>query len=656
MADSSEARERLNGRYLEYLSFLAHADGTQALYREASDSGIALVYFEIAKLELEKRGIERAPLNNENMTRSLKHVQSGKDCCDFVMPAFIRVMYEYRDSELVAAMMFEEIKRTILNYKYWMDEPGEREFTCNYFTENHQILQHCCELLAGQLYPEESFGNGMTGDEHREHATLFIERWLDWRARFGFSEWLSNCYYEEDLLALACLAEFAQRADIAARARMLMDLALFDIALNSLDGDFASTSGRTYPMMLLDPGLTGSSTISALLWGQGSTTRALNKAAVMMAAGRYQPSTLLGEIAREKPQAMENRQRCSLDVEDGEKNGVSPASFDNIMLYWGIQEYDHRLVIDNSLKTLAPWDGIGDRIHAFKELYETRDRENAPVDPDPDFTAMTQADIYTYRTPNYMLSCAQDFRRGKRGFQQHIWEATLGGKAVVFTNHPGSLEYNDRPNYWMGNGIMPQALAYKNVVVCIYKIEPTYTRLWQSHAFFPQSEFDEVVTKGNWIFGRKRGGYVALHSMNDGKWNAPDSSLYKHVYKNDASFDYSTISQYDFSARGHANVWVCELGEEKTHGSFSRFVAALSEAELSGDIYRYVYRSPLLGVMETGWGKGLRVDGKEIATSDYPRYDNPYCKTEFNTNVFDIELGKRKLHLDFSKPERTERG
>ena len=36
-----------------------------------------------------------------------------------------------------------------------------------------------------------------------------------------------------------------------------------------------------------------------------------------------------------------------------------------------------------------------------------------------------QVNITTYRTPDYMLSCAQDYRPGYGGDQQHIWQATL---------------------------------------------------------------------------------------------------------------------------------------------------------------------------------------------------------------------------------------
>jgi hypothetical protein len=654
MDNVSEIQKGLQQRYEEYLQSIAHADESESLYREVMAWDIKpTVYLELAKLELELRSVADIPVDPGNLEASMRYIQSGKDCSDFSLPAFLRIMYRYQGTKMISSEIFTEIKKTILRYKYWIDEPGEREYTCNYFTENHQILQHCCELLAGQLYPEELFQNGMTGREHAEHAEFFIIRWLDWRARFGFSEWLSNCYYEEDLLALVCLAEFSSNETIAKRSGMVADLILFDIAVNSFEGDFACTHGRSYDKMIIDPARTNTTTITALLWGVGNRKR-MNMAAVMMAASGYQVSEVLAGIAHDTPERMENRQRNSIDVEDGEKYGASPADLDNIMLYWGIQQYDHRKVIDNSVRTIAPWDGIGDRIYAFKEKYEQCDRAHLLVEDDPDFTSLTQVDIYTYRTHNYMLSCAQNYRQGKQGYQQHIWEATLGGRAVVFTTHPGSLEYQDRPNYWAGNGIMPKAVAFRNILVCIYRLEPSWTKLWQSHVYFPQNEFDEVITKGNWIFGRKNRGYIAVYCRNGGKWNVPDPSLYRQVYRFDPDYDYSRLKPYDFSSRGHANVWICEMGEEKTHGSFEKFVSDVSAAELAGDSHHIAYHSPSQGLVETGWDEELRINGVQIPVNGYLRYDNPYCRAEFNQYEFDIGLGSKRLLLDFTRSERKE--
>jgi hypothetical protein len=654
MAGADGTRDGAGRRGEEYLRLVASAGRGRTIYDDAAERGIEMVYFELAKLELERRGLASPPIDGGNLDRSLSYVGSGRDCADFALPAFLRIMYLHRGSATLPPGTLERIEAVILAYKYWMDEPGEREHSCNYFTENHQILQHCCELLAGQLYPDGKFQNGRSGREHERHAIEFIDRWLGWRARFGFSEWLSNCYYEEDLLALVMIAEFADREDLASRARMVADLLLFDIAVNSFKGAFACSSGRTYLRMIVDPGLDGVSAISALLWGRGSAERALNKAALMMAAGGFEAPAALAAIAADEPLEMESRQRQSFDVEEGDGLGVPPAAFENIMLYWGMQEYDHSLVIDSSLKAVAPWDGIGDRIYAFKEKLEEGRALGASVNEDPDFTAMTRAETYAYRTRNYMLSCVQDFRRGKPGFQQHVWQASLGGRAAVFTTHPGSLEYEDRPNYWAGNGILPQAVAHKNVLVCMYRMDPAMTKLWQTHAYFPRGEFDELAERALWLFGRVGGGYLALRSMNGGAWKAPDLEMYRRLYRNDAAFDPSGIRPYDYSARGHANVWVCELGEERTHGSFADFVDSISAAELSGDVRGFSYRSPSLGLVETGWGRGLRVEGKEIRIRDYPRYENPYCVAPFDSSSFDIRCAGRRLRLDFSTLDRSE--
>ena len=83
---------------------------------------------------------------------------------------------------------------------------------------------------------------------------------------------------------------------------------------------------------------------------------------------------------------------------------------------------------------------------------------------------MTEVHIQTYRTSNYMLSCAQSYRPGKPGYQQHPWQATLGPDAVVFTNHPGSNDEASRPNFWAGNGILPRVAQHENVLICIHHI------------------------------------------------------------------------------------------------------------------------------------------------------------------------------------------
>jgi hypothetical protein len=113
----------------------------------------------------------------------------------------LRILYRFGDSPLLTPAMRAQIEDALLGFCYWYDQPGVRGMC--FHTENHQILFHACEVLAGQLFPGRIFRNaGQSGDWHRAHGEALARQWLDHRARFGYAEWLSNCYFEEDLLAL----------------------------------------------------------------------------------------------------------------------------------------------------------------------------------------------------------------------------------------------------------------------------------------------------------------------------------------------------------------------------------------------------------------------------------------------------------------------
>jgi len=55
---------------------------------------------------------------------------------------------------------------------------------------------------------------------------LRILRWMNLRFFTGFSEWLSNVFYDEDLTALLSLVDFCEDDDLRTRAAILVDLIL----------------------------------------------------------------------------------------------------------------------------------------------------------------------------------------------------------------------------------------------------------------------------------------------------------------------------------------------------------------------------------------------------------------------------------------------
>ena len=79
----------------------------------------------------------------------------------------------------------------------------------------------------------------------------------------------------------------------------------------------------------------------------------------------------------------------------------------------------------------------------------------------------------TYRTPDYMLANAQDYRPGEKGYQQHIWQATLAPYAVVFATNPDAMEETDnrRPSYWASHGRLPRTAQHQNVLIALHDID-----------------------------------------------------------------------------------------------------------------------------------------------------------------------------------------
>ena len=604
---------------------------------------------EMVKLELMARGEDTPPVNYDCLDTVLKWVDDRNDCADFYFPALYLILKRNRGTERLPEEYAQKIEKSVLNFKYWLDEPGEVH-AC-FFTENHQILFHSCEYLMGNMFPDKVFtSNGQTGKWHAEHALKYIRRWIDWRTRFGFSEWLTDGYYCEDIDALIGLAYNAEEEDIRVRCLMLVDMLMFDIAVNAKDGFLCTTHGRVYSPSLVNPDTQGITSLCAYCWGEGDMSRFSNTTS-LFAAYDYKIPKAICKAALDKPAIMQNRERMSINVADSEYYGVDPSDFDNIMLYWGIQAYSDRLVIDNSLKVYSYWNWMTNRVKAYKEMYDRCDEAGVPsVSGTPDYTAMTQVDIFTYKTPDYSLSCAQDFRKGKMGYQQHPWSAYLGGKAHVFTTSPGSDEYLARPNQLAGNLNLPRAVAHENVLFSVYRIMPDFVDYLYSHAYFPRDEFDEVTENNGWVFGRKNHAYIAMHSMLPGRWKAVNMDAFNRSFP-DAKVEQS----FDYMAPGHANVWVIEMGSKAQNGSFSDFCARFKADAFKGDTLSFTYSSPSQGEMSFGWVKPLVVNGESIQIHGYKRYDNPYCNAEFNTECLEINCGDSVTILDHSKLERTDK-
>lgn len=207
------------------------------------------------------------PLEEDGMTDVFNVIKSNHDCNDFTLNGLLRMIYLDPEHKTMNEDIRAKAKERILDFKYWWDDSRrDTTYRC-YHTENHQALYHTAELLAGQLYKKEHFANGMTGRQHMKHALERLEPWLDYRFRFGFSEWLST-YYDVEVLLLTNLYDFAEDKRIRQKAKNVLDLLMFDMALNSRNGYMAGASGRIYASSLLS-GMHNTGPVAWLAFGTG---------------------------------------------------------------------------------------------------------------------------------------------------------------------------------------------------------------------------------------------------------------------------------------------------------------------------------------------------------------------------------------------------
>ena len=102
------------------------------------------------------------------------------------------------------------MKNTILGFRYWIDEPGEALMHMG--SENHRLLLHSAEYLAGQLFPSDEFPNSQQrGLFHILKGRMYLIEWLQQRGKFGFDEWNSNCYYAVNTAPLTNVYDFTPR-------------------------------------------------------------------------------------------------------------------------------------------------------------------------------------------------------------------------------------------------------------------------------------------------------------------------------------------------------------------------------------------------------------------------------------------------------------
>ena len=615
------------------------------------------VWADIAKLSVDPT----IKINEKALQDALDYVNTRQDPSDFNMASLVRLYYLYHGTGALTAAKEQALKECMLNSKYWLDEPGTTYVEM--WTENHQMLSASAEYLAGQMFPDDVFSNdGLTGKEKMAKARARFLRWADLRARTGFAEWDSTTYYPEDLAPLLNLVQFADDPAISNRAAMLVDTILFDTAVDSYYGFFATSHGRVTSGGIKSQAGDSMLTVQAIVFGMGRFQGSTNMAVTaLVTSPKYAVPPVLQALAFDNPQEYTNFERQSIPMTDesAAKYGISTTDIADAPIWWGFGAFTLPSRIDKTIETADTWNlwhypDFADLKDIAKGLQAVNGLSIASrlLDPDSNGTLMSEVNKVTYRTPDYQLSNAQDYRKGEKGYQQHIWQATLDSYAVVFATNPDDLKEGDnhRPSYWMSNGRLPRTAQYKNLLVALYDIPrhpsapyPLETRHYAfTHAYFPKWAFDVVQevpagkNGGGWIFGQRGDGYVALYSDQPYQWTGtgPDAGQ-------------------EIIALGYQNVFICQMGRKAVDGSFDDFVRVVTEADLTVIRLKVMYDAPGLGLATFDWESPFVVGRNQVPLREYPRWDNPYAQVEFGSLKYVIEYGGLSLSLDFENDLRT---
>jgi hypothetical protein len=291
----------------------------------------------------------------------VQHILRLKDTADFHVTDVLRLVLRHRlytatPDPRVPRFVADSIKGALLQFKYWLDEPpatGEGGGEMTFWSENHQILFHSCELLVGQLFPDDVFprsglmdgGAPVNGREHARRGAERTRRWLDRRLRFGFSEWCSPGYYNEDFPPLLNLADFANDPGISTKAAMVLDRLVFDLVRFTTRGSFASSAGRAYfEHKAFGWSQSVGETVELLTGARGDHIGVENTAVALCTAERYTVPEVLLAVARDREQLdrhepFADHSRTSVTWQDGRQQGIGTTTPDDVAFWWGLGGY-----------------------------------------------------------------------------------------------------------------------------------------------------------------------------------------------------------------------------------------------------------------------------------------------------------------------------
>nr|WP_272214475.1 hypothetical protein [Marinicella sp. W31]MDC2880086.1 hypothetical protein [Marinicella sp. W31] len=237
-------------------------DRIEEALRHVADNGYADAISALARL-----GLGLGDAETEAMIEvSLPKIENCHDCADFHLVPLLFGRIRYGD--LLSEDIRKRIDAATLNFRYWMDEPGNDVQW--YYSENHALLFHTAAYLAGHFHADKRFVRAnVTGDEQSKRGAARLMDWFDHFEKWEMAEFNSVPYFPIDLKGLATLYALAHDEDIRERARKAILRLIAVVAASAHHGTLTAAQGRSYEHTLMAARTSELSAISRVLWSRG---------------------------------------------------------------------------------------------------------------------------------------------------------------------------------------------------------------------------------------------------------------------------------------------------------------------------------------------------------------------------------------------------
>lgn len=574
------------------------------------------------------------------ITGLVAFVDARHDCADFRMVTLLTLWY--RAGSMLSPATRDEVRRAILDFAYWMDEPGT-DAMCTW-SENHQIIFAACEYLAGQAFTDARFGSsGFTGRDRMRRARPRLDRWLADRFRFGYTEWSSTTYYEEHAAGLGLLVEHAADAALAARATAVLDLLFADLALHGFRGRLVTTSGRAYEQQKKYPETADVDQLMAWAFPaarQGLPPTSFDHSRIsgpLLLGTRYRVPAAIAAIA-DQTEPVTFRTSTGLDVGEVASQYPRPPSIEDAgMQLWAMEAFTIPGAMNLTAEAIETY---GMQHNAFlaplAPFVRFRRTGLLPLlakllRPATRGVAIQRANITTWRSGHALLSSVQQYHPGDFGDQQHLWTLALPGDVAIFANHPGAPIFDNSqrgfsPAEWVGNGINPATGQDGPVLLACYDTRAlpglleARPRQRLSHLFAPFERFDEWRLEDDRLWVRAGPGCALL--VADG----PIEQLGDELVR-----------------RGRVTGWAVVAAAEPC----DRLADFIADAHG----YRLHRRGGQLILTAPAGAPQWRLDRRQFSRdgvrieSEHPRFDTPWVRAERLPSVLEFQAGGHRLVL-----------